>query len=957
MYNNNKYHILEESNIDLISTRVSVMEHIQSGAKVVILSNQDENCGFGISFATASYSNTGVAHILEHCVLCGSSKYPIKEVFGELMKGSVNTFINAFTYPDKTLYPFTTTNTKDYLNLAGVYLDCVFFPTISREMFEQEGRHIEYDKQNDCLFYKGVVYNEMKGVYSTTENYLFKGLLQTMLPDTVYAKDYGGDPLEIPLLDYEQFKQFHANCYHPSNATIFIYGNVDLESILSLTEEYLDQFQKKEFSTVSKARYLSDEFKTTAKSQLSLQSPFDKKQSVKFVYCEPEKSAMAFAFNAGVSTDTQKYFEMTILNELLTGKSSSPLRRALEESGLGEEFWGGDPDPLYEILIVHGLKGVKSEDLDKLKELYFKTLENISELGFEPKSIQSILDSRLLQFVTGDMEGYDSYPRAIKLFNIILGSSNYNGSVVKPLMLDIAIDNLKGKLIADPKYLENLIRTELINNANSAVIEYVPSKDLLSHRNSQEQASLKSIRQGMSDSQLEEVVIAQEKLLQWQKTPDSKEALATIPVLSLKDISKTVENIEFEKLSSNIHISNFATNKVNYIDIAIDLKFLPYELIKYLPLFARCLGELQTRDAGLRDLQDEIGRISGGVDFELYFGQNREGELVAKLLVSAKSLDTNLSNLFDLIGSILQNTLWSDHKRLGEIILSMRSGLKDALVRRGNRTILTYLNSELSPDGKLNSQTQGWELYNNLLEFEKELDSVSAKVQTIARFLNNKNLFLIQFSCDKTTQTKVEDIERFLNIFPDLELVNQDWPFDLRPADKSISLESQVSYIAQSFVLPQSYQYDGSIEVISKFLNLDYLWRKIRIQGGAYGAVSLVDPDSLVLSITSYRDPNPTNSFEVCKDLPDYLQTVDIDASMLNKAIISAVSAYNNYIPVERRGRVALLRYSTGRTTKIRQSIYDQILQTDSSHFVQLGQILPKSPTIIRGILSQDGYL
>src|SRR5215467_4187335 len=580
------FELIREQKLSEINATARYYHHVATGAELISLINADENKVFGVTFGTPPSDSTGVAHILEHSVLCGSRKYPIKEPFVELLKSSLNTFLNAMTFPDKTCYPVASQNVQDFYNLVDVYLDAVFHPRLTPQIFQQEGWHYELDAPGAPLAYKGVVFNEMKGNYSSPDGMLREWSQQSLYPDITYGLDSGGDPKHIPDLTYEQLKAFHARHYHPSNAKAFFYGDDDPEERLRLLDRYFGEFNRIEVD-----------------AQVRLQPRFSAPKRFTRTYAagaveeqaeagapKPKESMISVNWMIDEIVDVDTALGFDILEHVLIGNAAAPLYKALIDSGLGEGLAGGGlDDGLRQPMFSIGLKGIDPADAGKIEQLIDDTIGGLADGGIDPLTVEASLNTvefHLRENNTG------AFPRGIVFMLRALRSWLHGHDPLTPLAFATPLAAIKGRVAAGERYFENLLRHHFIDNPHRTVMVLKPDREQAEREAEEERAHLRQVRAGMKASDIGVVVEATRTLKALQERPDPPEALATIPTLRLSDLPRENKPIPIEVTSlhdTRVLYHDLLTNGVVYLDLGFDLHTLPAELLPYVPLFSRAL--------------------------------------------------------------------------------------------------------------------------------------------------------------------------------------------------------------------------------------------------------------------------------------------------------------------------------------------------------------------------------
>jgi len=693
----------QEKKIKEINSVARVFEHDKSGARLLHLENDDDNKVFSITFRTPPEDNTGLPHILEHSVLCGSRKFPSKEPFVELIKGSLNTFLNAMTFPDKTMYPIASKNEKDFYNLMDVYMDAVFYPNIykHREILMQEGWHYELENKKDDIIYKGVVYNEMKGAFSSPESVLMRKIQDTLFPDTPYGLESGGDPKYITDLTQEQFEAYHSKYYHPSNSYIFLYGDGSiLDELKFINESYLKDFER-----------------LNVDSELSMQKPIGQLKEFEIEYPistdeeVAEKVYMAMNFVVGTAKDPELYLAMEMLEHLLLSTPAAPLKKALIEAEIGKDVFGqldnGILQPTFSVI-------VKNTDLNKkenLKKVFEDTLNKLVQEGIDKKLVEASINIKEFQLREAEFRGY---PKGL-IYNIkCLDSWLYNEEPFIHLEYETALEKIKDALTTN--YFENLIKKHLLDNEHSSLLILKPKEGLAEERESELKRKLEAYKKGLSDKELERIITQTHDLMERQNSPDSPEALETIPLLALSDIDPKAEKLplevkEVQRLKLLVH--PVFTNNIGYVQLFFDTAAVKQEQVQYVALLSDILGKISTKKYHYSELSNEINIHTGDIRFiiQVYGDKNDNNKYYPKLTVKAKALINKLPTMFELIEEITSNTKLDEKKRLREIIREVKSRIEMRLINEGHMTSAKRLLSYFSNQAKYIELLTGIEYY------------------------------------------------------------------------------------------------------------------------------------------------------------------------------------------------------------------------------------------------------
>ncbi len=930
------FELLREQYIRELNTRARLYRHVKTGAELLSLENDDENKVFGITFRTPASDSTGLPHIMEHSVLCGSRKYPVKEPFVELMKGSLNTFLNAVTFPDRTCYPVASQNLQDFYNLIDVYLDAVFFPLLSPYTLDQEGWHYELDNPQDPLTFKGVVFNEMKGAYSQPDSVLGEEIQHSLYPDTTYRYDSGGNPTEIPNLTYEQFKKFHERHYHPSNALIYFYGDDDPERRLEIVDEYLRAFDR-----------------LPALPQIELQPPFDAPRQVEARYEVNEDTTDAKAFvtvnwllpEVG---DPELTLGLVILEQTLIGTPASQLRKALIDSGLGEDLAGaGLETGMRQMFFSTGLKGVAPENAAKVEALILDTLKAMALQGVDRDNIAAALNTiefRLRENNTG------AYPRGLFIMLRALETWMYGKDPIAPLAFEAPLNAIKARLEAGEPYLERLIETYLINNRHRTTVILKPDPTLAEQRAAQERARLDQARAAMSEAELQAIVENTRTLKRRQETPDSPEALMTIPMLSIRDLDKNIRRIPIEVVQSGqkkILYHDLFTNGILYLDLGFDMHVLPQECLPYMPLFGRALLETGTARENFVQLLQRIGRTTGGIRPSTLVSKIRKtGDTAAWFFLRGKAMVPQAGELFNILRDVLTGANLENRERFRQMVLEEKARLESRLVQGGHAIVNQRLRAHFNEADWAGEQMGGVSYLFFLRELANRIDndwpSVQQTLQSIRERLISSANAITNITTDAASWEQVRPLtEDFLAGLPSASAPRAPWSLTSFSPSEGLTIPAQVNYVGKGADLYQlGYALDGSILVISNHLNGSWMWEKVRVQGGAYGGFSVFDTQSGVLTFLSYRDPNLAQTLQAYDGAADYLKSLDLSEAELTKAIIGTIGDLDAYQLPDAKGFTSMRFYLLGISDDERQEIRDEVLSTTVEDFRQFGEVL-----------------
>ncbi|MCC8126665.1 MAG: insulinase family protein [Clostridiales bacterium] len=948
------YRICERKTIREMQSEGVILEHKKSGARIFLLSNDDENKVFYIGFRTPPSTDTGVPHILEHSVLCGSEKFPLKDPFVELVKGSLNTFLNAMTYPDKTVYPIASCNEKDFRNLMDVYMDAVLHPNIYKEekIFRQEGWHYELDDEDGPLRYNGVVYNEMKGAYSSPESMLDRDISATLYPDNCYGRDSGGDPEHIPELSYEEFLNFHRTYYHPSNSYIYLYGDLDMAERLDwLDREYLSAYERQEIHSV-----------------IPLQKPFAEPVEREFEYSitgdDDEENAAYLSVNTVVGNvlDAKLYVAFQILEYALLDAPGAPLKQALIDAGIGQDILGGYESgilqPYFSVIAKDADPGQKEEFLSVVKG----TLRKLAEGDFNHRSILAGINYYEFKYREAD---YGSAPSGLMYGLQCMDSWLYDGNPMIHLEYQETFDFLKKAV--DEQYFEGLIREYLLDNPFEAVVILRPKKNLTDEQDERTAGKLAGYQASLSAGEIADLIRRTKELKAFQDTPDTPEVLEKLPMLTRGDISRQAETFRWrEDQAEGVKIlyQDYFTSGIGYLKCLFRTDAVPQEDLVYVGLLKSILGSMDTSNYSYTDLTSEIFLNSGGVDISvtsypnLTEPENFTGAFTAGIRVLYEKLDFG----FEILAEILTRTDFSDEKRLKEVILETRSRAKMKLENSGHSTAVSRATSYFSPTAAYNELIGGTTYYRFLEDLavhfdERKTDVIAKCRETAARLFTRANL-LVNYTADETGRAALPEALRKLTDCLS-EGSKERYPFTHEKYNRNEGLKtsSQVNYVARcGNFRDRGLAYTGAFKILQVILNYDYLWINIRVKGGAYGCMSGFGRSGEGY-LVSYRDPHMQETNEIFEGVADYLETFDPDERDMTKYVIGAISNLDTPLTPSLKGSRGLSAYLSGVTEEMMQTERDQILDATAEDIralaAQIRAVLATGALCVVGAESQ----
>lgn len=927
------FDLIAEETIPEVNALARHYRHRKTGAELLSLIADDENKVFGVSFATPPEDSTGIAHILEHSVLCGSEKFPVKKPFVEMLKGSLHTFLNAMTFPDKTVYPVASQNLADFYNLTEVYLDAVFFPLLTRETFEQEGWHYELENPADPLIYKGVVFNEMKGGYSSPDS-VFRVYAQgSLFPDTTYGHSSGGDPRVMPDLTFEQFSAFHRRYYHPSNAQIIFYGDDDPEKRLELLDAVLSRFEP-----------------AAPAAPFALQDRFDAPRRLTRTYPagedNPRSSFVSVNWMLDPHVDQEEALIRALLAHALAGTQAAPLYKALTESGLGEAVMAYLNGSYRQPWFYAGMRGVDAKDAEALETLILSTLETLASQGIDAATIEATINTVEFQLRENNTGGY---PRGIMYFFAALNEWLYGGNPLDGLKYEAALASVKARLAAGEKLFEPRIRSLLLDNPHRTTLTLKADKDQESREAEAERARLADVRSAMSDAEIAATIETTKRLKTLQNTPDRPEDLAKIPTLTLADLPREGKSIPTEELAiSGVRtlFHDLATNGIVYFDLGFDLKTLPRDLLAYLPLFSRALTQTGAGDEDFVSLSQRIGRLTGGIHAQrLVSSVVDSDEAAAWLLIRGKSTAERTADMLAITRDVLVSARLDNRERIRQLVAQDKARFEASLVPSGHMMVFSRLRSAFNEADWLGEETGGISQLFFLRELagriESDWDGVLAALEAIRTHLVNANAAIVNITADAGLFSAFRpELQAFLEGLPRRDFLRGDWGPLPAPANEALTIPAQVNYVAKGVSLKRlGHAPSAALSVVTKYLGTAYLWDKVRVEGGAYGGFARFDPLGGTYAFGSYRDPNLTATLDVYDAAPDFLRKGVSDTD-LTRSIIGTIGDLDPYLLPDAKGYTALARILSGVTDSYRQQRREAVLETSHADFASAAELL-----------------
>lgn len=935
------YEMVLDERISDLNSKGYLLRHKKSGARILLLENEDENKVFSIGFRTPPPDSTGVPHIMEHSVLCGSRNFPAKDPFVELVKGSLNTFLNAMTYPDKTIYPVASCNDTDFQNLMHVYMDAVLYPNIYQheEIFRQEGWSFKLDSPDDKLEYNGVVYNEMKGAFSSPEGVLDRVILNSLFPDTAYANESGGDPEDIPDLTYEEFLDFHKKYYHPSNSYIYLYGDMDMEEkLVWLDRQYLSKFDKIQID-----------------SEIKYQKEFDEAKEVEMAYSisseESEKDNTFLSYNKviGTSLDEKLCLAFEILDYALLSAPGAPLKKALVDAGIGKDIMGaydaGICQPLFSVIA----KNANLEQKEDFITLIEKTLSDIVENGIDKKALEAGINYHEFRYREAD---YGSSPKGLIYLLQIFGSWLYDEN--KPFIHLQAIQTFEYlKKQIDTTYFESLIQNYILENTHASVVAVKPEKGGTARLDKLLEEKLQSYKQSLNSEEIKGLVKDTKRLLAYQEEESAKEDLEKIPVLSRHDISKEIAPIyNDEKVIDGIKMVHHEldTNGIGYITLMFDLSGVSEEKLVYAGLLQSVLGLIDTNHYEYGQLFNEINAHTGGIGTSLEFYADvtkvEEKEFCASFEIKGKALYPQMGILFSMMREILMESKLEDEKRLKEILALLKSRLQMHFLSSGHTTSALRALSYDSPLAKFKDETDGVGFYESLKAIEEHFEEkkeelISSLKEMAAKIFRADNMMISYTSEEDGLKPVYEEIRKIKSSLHEAQ-VGEETPCMIHCDKKNegFKTSSKVQYVARvGNFIDHGADYSGALQILRVILSYEYLWQNVRVKGGAYGCMSSFNRIGEGYFI-SYRDPNLQETMEIYEGIPAYLRSFTIDERDMNKFIIGTISNIDRPMTPATKGDRSMNLYMNHVTAEMIQKERMEILSAQQQDIRALAKVV-----------------
>ena len=933
-----EYEILDEHRVEDVQSDGFILRHKKSGARIAILSNNDDNKVFYIGFRTPPEDETGVPHIIEHTTLCGSKKFPVKDPFIELAKGSLNTFLNAMTYPDKTVYPIASCNDQDFKNLMDVYLDAVFNPNITKyeEIFKQEGWHYELTGKDDELKINGVVYNEMKGAYSSPDEVLSSQIYRSLFPDNTYSKDSGGNPEYIPKLTYEAYLDFYHKYYHPSNSYIYLYGDMDVvERLEWLDKEYLSLYDYKKVN-----------------SEINKQPAFDEIKNVETQYSitmddsQENKTYLSYNRVVGDTLDEMLYQAFDVLDYALVSSPGAPVKQALIDAGIGDDVYGSYDAGILQPVFSFVAKNANASQADEFESIIENTLKEVVKTGINKEALLAGINSSEFKFREAD---FGQFPKGLLFGLNCLDSWLFDD--MKPFIhLECLGTFAKLRKAVDTDYFEKLIQEYLLDNTHGSSVTVKPKRGLGNEREEALAKELSDYKASLSDEEIKKLIEDTEHLKKYQEEPSSDENLRKLPMLTRADMKKNAmpfSNIEDELLDVKVVRHDIESNGIDYISFLFDAGDFAQSELGYLGFFTNALGLVSTERYSYTDLANATNIYTGGISTGTASHPDIKdrNNFVFKFEVKLKVLEKNLDKALELMEQMLLSSDFTDTKRLGELVAQIKARLQANLSSSGHLVAAMRSMSSFSRYALYQDELKGVAFYRSICHIEKELSespkSVSDKLAAIAKKLFARNRMLISFTGNNEAYGNAKpSLEKVIAGFNKMSAVGNQAEVHFNTAKEAFIDASQIQYVAKTgdFIC-EGYEYTGALRLLRIILSYDYLWINVRVKGGAYGCMNtfLRSGESYFVS---YRDPNLSDTLDVYDRIPEYIKSFSPDERDMTKYIIGTFSALDTPMNPEAKGSRSLSAYLEGITYEQIQKERNEILNAQPEDIRRLADLV-----------------
>lgn len=935
------YELISTTDLTDIKSTGYLLKHKKTGARVVCVDNDDENKVFYIGFRTPPEDSTGVAHIIEHSVLCGSRKYPAKDPFVELAKGSLNTFLNAMTYPDKTVYPVASCNDQDFRNLCDVYLDAVFHPNIyeREQIFAQEGWHYEIEDENDPITINGVVYSEMKGVFSSPDDMLDRAIFDSLFPDNCYGVESGGDPDVIPTLTYEQFLDFHGRYYHPSNSYIYLYGDMDFEERLSyIDREYLSQYERLDTDSSVKEQKGFDKVRDIVKEYpITNDEPAEK------------NSYLSFSSALPAMIDDRLYVAFQVIEYALLSSPGAVLKQALLDSGICKDVQSTYENGVYQPYFSVIIKNSDTSDKEKFLGIIRDELKKVVAEGFDKKALLAAINLFEFKFREAD---FGHYPKGLMYGLCALDSWLYDDS--KPFDHIMQLETFEYlKKMTDTDYFEKLVEKYLMENTHASTVALVPVKGLTAKKDKELAEKLSKLKESMSDDEIKALVEKTKALHKYQEEEDDEETLAKIPLLKISDIKKEAEGFMNESTyvdGKEVLYHEIFTNGIGYLTVSFGLDSISEDLFPYVGILKAVLGMVDTKNYSYADLANEIFLNSGGISATttLYTKVDDTDSFTHLFEMKSKILYDRLPFAFDMIKEIIYTSDLGNKKRMYELICMLKSRLQSSMMSSGHAVAIRRAFSGAVKSERIGEMLDGLDFYRLIEEiegdFDNRFDEMTRNLKKVSEIIFNRNnirLFDYTATHDQYDLLSTQ-IKNFIEASPDRIFEKCEIAFEKEKIREAYKTSGKVQYVAKAGTYKcDDLPYTGALKVLKVIMGYDYLWNQVRVVGGAYGCFGVFARNGRI-AFTSYRDPHLKRTLEVYDNAVDFLKNFEAGQRDMAKYIIGTVSDLDFPLTPSAKGTRSLNAYLCGDSLDKIQKERDEILSCTSSDIRKLGRYIEK---------------
>ena len=930
------YTLISKKFVKEVNANCYYFEHDKSGARVFKIAADDPNKTFSVIFKTITDSDCGTPHITEHSVLEGSGNFPVKSPFDEMAKGSLRTFLNAMTGKDVTMYPAASMNTKDYFNLMHVYFDAVFNPLVLEDpaTFMQEGWHYELMDPDDPLVCKGVVYNEMKGAFSSPDREMYYQTNRHLFPDNCYRFSSGGRPEAIPDLTYEDFIAYYKKHYHPSNSYIFLYGDADLERELAFIDtSYLSHYERAEMDL-----------------EIPMQKPFSELREAEEPYPVTEgadtagQSMLRLSFVVGDGADMELNIAMNVIQDVLVNQESAPLRLALQEAGIGKDITAYS-GVMRQQTFTMTVKNADPGDRERFRKTVYETMEKVVREGLDKEAIEGTINRLEFRLREGD-----DAQKGLTYMQWLVDSWLYTGDPYNGLEYEKPIAGIKAALTSD--YLERIIKEKLIDNPHALLLVMKPEPGMEARITEAAGKKLADYKAGLSEEEINSIIRSTGKLIARQDSEDSPEALATIPKLSLSDVSPEGEWFQVEEKDAGgqkiLYLEEF-TNNVVYADFIFDMRNVNQELIPYMSILRELLGKLNTENFSFEELEKYLNINTGGFSTEMttYLDSKNNDLLQPEFTVSIKAVHDKSDKLLELAEEILLRTDYTDTTRIRNLLNKHLARVETGVKGNGYMYARTRERSYHSPEGMFSELSGGISYYRFLKklmsDYEMNAGDLTRKLNAISSSLFARNNMIIGVTCGKDDYPALESgLAGLAGRFPRTSSEPEQWTLVPVPGNEGFMAASKVQFVVQGANFKKlGYEFNGHMLVLNRVMRSEWLHPQIRVKGGAYGGLGSFMQNGEVY-FASYRDPNLAETLKNFAGTAEFIRGFEADSAEMTQFIIGTIAGIDSPMTVAQKSNTALHNYFTGYTKSEQQKIRDEVLSTTLADIHALEPLVEK---------------